>query len=294
MTRILILGATGHIAMPAARALSERDGIQLRLTSHRDEGVAQLQAEFADAEVVKLDWTNRADMIAAFADVDRAMMVTPDFTDERTVIANVVAGIGSAPRFELLARLIAIGPITDEDMTEEWLGTNCGAAMHWTARAILQDTDLPIAYINVPTYTAFNLTWLAGEAIRTRRELPMTGDAARLWISEDDIGQVFAKILSDAAKHVGQEYVLTGPERLRYGDLANILTDELGETVTWVESPAGYSDAVGDRAGAYKTYAKYSSKHAHKQPPTDNIKNLLGRPATTMRDYIRQNLAILR
>ncbi|WP_246688613.1 NmrA family NAD(P)-binding protein [Mesorhizobium sp. CU2] len=287
MRPILILGATGNIAAPVARELAAKDDVRLRLTSRSEAGRDKLRAEFPGAEIMSADWLDKTSLDRAFDGIHGALMVTPDFTDEVTAVANVLAAAKGSPVFEHLVRLIAIPPIAKEDMTEEWLRTNAGVAMHWMAMEAFRGTDIPITFVNVPTWTDFHLVTAGAQSVRERRELPMKGDAARLWISEDDMGEVFAKILREGPKqHVGRTYVLTGPMRHRFGEIAEMISDEIGEKVTWVESDESFKLALGEHAEALTTYARYSSKHAEKQQHTKTLEELLGRAPTTLREYI--------
>lgn len=293
--RILIVGATGNFASHVVVNLVGRNDVKLRLTSRSDHSAVKLRRMFPDAEVVVADWSDPASLFRAFDGVDRALMVTPDLTDEATVVPNVIAAIKRSPTFDLLVRLIAIPPITEEDMTEEWLSTKLGIAMHWVAKTAFKDSRLPIAYINVPAWTAFTLPWLCGDAIRTRRELPLTGDAMRPWIVESDASEVMAKVLLEGPDcHAGQEYVLTGPQLLNFASVAQILSEEIGDAVRWVNSSESYQDAIGEHAEALSIYTRYSGRHGAKQPITDTLEKLLGRPATTIRQYVQKNLNVFK
>ncbi|TPN81143.1 NmrA family protein [Mesorhizobium sp. CU2] len=295
MKKILIVGATGNFASHVARELATLGDIALRVTSRSEKGLAKLSKEFPHAEVVRAEWTDRDSLVKAFAGVDRALMITPDLTDEAVVVPNTIAAIETSPNFDLLVRLIAIPPITADEMTEEWLNTKVGTAAHWVAKDAFKGSDVPIAYVNVSAWTAYTLPWLCGEAIRTRREMPITGDALRNWIVESDASELMAKMLKEGSDpHQGEEYIVTGPEKLTFPDIARILSEELGEVVTWVDSSDSYESTAGDMAEALAIYTRYSAMHGHKQPVTDTINKQLGRPATSLRQYFRNNLHLFK
>src|SRR5437868_633164 len=122
--RILILGATGNIASCIVNQLYGREEAQLRLTTRSPEKAARLQEAYPKAEVLVADWMEPERLTTAFADVDRAVMITPDFTDEAVAVPNVAAAAKTSPNFELLVRLTAVSPaLKEEDMTAEWLAT---------------------------------------------------------------------------------------------------------------------------------------------------------------------------
>lgn len=292
MTRVLILGATGNIASLTAAELARRGDLKLRLTSRREDGLQRLRAEHPGAEIVQADWTDHASLQAAFADVDRALVITPDFTtDERVVTPNIVAAAQATPGFQHLVRLIALQEgLEPGDMTPAWLATQAGSALHWVAKPFLDASGLPITYVNVSAWITFNLPWFVAEDVKRRRQLPLYADAERPWVTEQDLGEVFARILREGpAPHVGREYVLTGPERFRFREVAALLSEEVGETVTWVDTPEAVRRAVGEHADILQTYLDHESRHWNKVQVTRTLEGLLGRPATTLRQYIAAN-----
>ncbi|MER8387116.1 NAD(P)H-binding protein [Mesorhizobium sp. M1380] len=289
------MGATGNFASPVVQSLKGHSDVKLRLTSRSQSSAAKLRSLYPNAEVIVADWNNRDSLVAAFEGAQRALMITPDLTDEATVVPNVIAAVNQSPTFDLLVRLIAIPPIAEQYMTDEWLSTKLGVAMHWLAKSAFKDSGLPMAYINVPAWTAFTVPWLCGEAVRTRRELPLTGDAIRPWIVESDASEVMTKVLLEGPdEHAGREYVLTGPQLLNFAGIAQMLSEEIGEKVSWVDSSEDYKAAIGEHADALAIYAGYSGRHAAKQPITDTLGQLLGRPATTMHQYVKENLRLFK
>ena len=293
--KVLILGATGNLGRLASIALTDRyPHVQLRLTSHREEGRQSLRAAFPQAEVVEADWYDEPSLLQAVRGVDKVLMVTPDFvTDENRATPNLIRAIKDAGSVSQLVRFIAIPPgFSSKDLTAEQVATRCGAALHTIAKPLLDGSGLPVTYVNAACWIMFNLPWFMAEDVKADRHLlmPAEADAARQWIAETDIAEVFAKILADdAALHVAREYLLTGSRRYTFAQVASLVSEVLGEKVTYVDDDSGVRRAMGDQFPKLMTYFTHETQAYATVPVTHTIEKLLGRPQVTLKQYILSN-----
>jgi uncharacterized protein YbjT (DUF2867 family) len=256
-----------------------------------------LRESFPKAEVVAADWYHEASLREAIDGTDKALMVTPDFvTDERVVTPNVIRAVKSAGGVSQLLRFIAIPPgLTVGDLTPEQLATRCGAALHLVAKPLLDASGIPITYVNAACWIMFNLPWFLAEDVKASRRLlmPSAADAARQWVSENDIADVFAKILSEeASRHVGREYLVTGPQRYTFAQVAALLGGILGERVTYTDDDTGVRRAMGTNFPQLMTYFSHETQAYSGVPATRTIEELLGRPQVTLPQYIEQNKSL--
>lgn len=294
MTKVLILGATGNLGYLTAKALSDNPQIKLRVASSRESGYAKLKDQFPAAEVVIADWYDRDSLVNAMTDIDRVFVATPDFyTDEKVVTPNIIAATHAVGGIEQLVRLIAIPDgLTADQLSPEFLATRCGANLHVIAKPLLDASDLPVTYINVPGWIMFNLPWFIAPEVKKNRQLtmPAISDVARMLISEGDISQVAAKLLREpAAEHVGKEYVLTSAERYTYKQIAALVSDELGEPVTYVDEDGPLKEMMGDDFATLMVYFQHETQAYKQVAHRDTVTTLLNRPQVTLRDYIREN-----
>jgi NAD(P)H dehydrogenase (quinone) len=294
MNTILILGATGNLGSLTASMLATTPNVTLRLASSRPAGLSSLRERFPNAEVVQADWNAVDSLKAALAGADRVFVITPDFlTDEAVVTPNIISAVRGAGTVKQILRLIAIPPgLTAADLSPDELATHCGAAMHMVAKPQLDASGLPLTYLNVPCWIMFNLPWFLAEDVKTRRRLamPAKSDAKRLWVSEADIAAVAAKVLTDPVEeHVGREYRLTGATRYSYADVADLLSEILGQPVTYTDDDTTLRRVMGDNFPTLMTYFKHETRDYGKVPSTDTVARLLGRPQITLRDYLVAN-----
>lgn len=298
MEKLLILGATGNLGGLTAQTLqAQQPEAQVRLVSSRADGCRILRERFPNYEVMQADWHHVASLSMAFAGVDRVFVVTPDFTtDESVVTPNIIRAVRAAGTVRQLIRLIAIPPgLTQSDLSAEVRATRVGAAFHTTAKALLDASRLPVTYLNVPCWIMFNLPWFLAAEVKSRRRvaMPAQSDAARLWVSEGDIAEVAASLLTDPVeKHVGQEYRLTGERRYTFAQLAQLLSDVVGERVTYVDDDASLRRIMGDHFPTLMTYFTHETQDYASVSVTDTIRQLLGRRPMSLPEYLQANRAV--
>lgn len=293
MPKILILGATGRLGGLIAKLLSQKDA-ELRLASSREEGRAALAARFPGSECLVADWYDTESLVRAMDGVDRLFVVTPDFyTDETVVTPNIIAAAKTNGALEQIVRLIAVPPgLTAGQLPAEMLATRCGASLHVIAKPLLDASGLPLTYINVPAWFMGMIpAFFAYEVKKNQRlALPQISNHKRMMVSETDIAELAAKILTEpAAMHVGKEYLLTNSEMVDFDDVADMLGDELGLKLEFVDDDSTLRAAMGNGFDVMMTYFKHDARTYAGVPHSEWATELLGRPQTSVRDYIRQN-----
>lgn len=296
MEKVLILGATGNIGALAADRLV-RENVSLRLVSSRESGVKSLRERFPSAEVLQADWYDPASLKAAMRGVDRLFIVTPDFvTDETVVTPNIIDAVREAGSVSQIVRLTAMPPgLKAIDISREVLATRCGAAQHMVAKPLLDASGLPITYLNVACWIMFNLSWYLAEPVKTQQQLlmPAVTDARRRWVSEEDIADVIARILTDTPEdHIGQDYLMTGAEQFDYKDVAQLLSDVTGKTITYVDDDSMLKASMRDYFDTLMTYYTHESRDYLSVPASDAKLKILGVRQTTLSEYLAQNIAM--
>ena len=295
MGKTLILGATGRIATLTADLVFKIAPGSLRLASSREAGLGGLRDRYPGAEVVQADWNDRNSLVAAMEGVSRLLVITPDWiTDEKLVTPNIIAAAKTVDSIELLVRMLANPPgWTVNDVSPEFLATGVGASHHLIAAPLLDASGLPICYVNVPSWYMSNLSWFAAAEVKSKRRIgfPAEVDARRMWVSEDDIAAVMAKILTEPVSlHVGKEYLLTS-DRYTFADVARTFAEQLGEPVAYVDDDNTIRDAFGDDGfNTLMTYMRTESKLYAAVPHRETIAEMLGRPQQTLGDYIAARL----
>ncbi len=270
-----ITGATGHIGGEVARLLTDA-GVEARLLV-RDPSRAP---SLPDAEVRQAVYGDPA-CVEALRDVETLLMVSGAESDDRVgehrgfVEAAVEAGV----RHVVYTSFVGAG-----DTSGFLLGRDHGAT-----EQIIRDSGIAFTflrdnfYAEVFPYFADDDGAIKGPA--------GTGRVAA--VSRKDVAEVAALVLQDPAAHAGRSYDLTGPEALTLTEIATVLTEVTGRTHWFVDETMDEARASRSHYGApdWLVDAWISTYTAIRDGELDHVSGdiprLLGRPATTFADAVR-------
>ncbi|WP_160299103.1 SDR family oxidoreductase [Sphingomonas sp. SRS2] len=298
---VLIFGAAGHISLPLARWIRYKSPeTRLRLVSRSADQRQRLQVEFPDAEVISADYLDPASMAAALEGVSAAFIVTPDFLDEQRAMEILCAEAKSTPTLRQIVRILGNLPYTKlGDIPEKWRSVGGTLTQHHVARAVLDGSGLPVTYLNMPAYLMDDLVRWSGP-IREHSVLLMPYDRRHSWVDPAEVGQAAANIiLSRDDRHIGQYYdVESGYEVLRFGDVANMLSDVLHRQIDYNDSPETWRSMVGSRYRAmfgdhgdeyFLAFYHFEQTHEFSVRNSNVLETLLGRPPTSLRSWMMCN-----
>jgi uncharacterized protein YbjT (DUF2867 family) len=272
---ILVVGATGHVGREVAKKL-KAGGHRLRVMTRDPARAAGLAV--ASEEVVTGDLRDPGSLSAAVAGVEKAYYATPDPDDNVAMLENFLAaakqaGVGHVVR--LSARSADIN--SKDDL----------ARRHGLAEQVLERSGLAWTHIRPSWFMQMMFEYAPGGHM----ELP--GGEGRIgWIDTRDIADMAVAALTEPG-HEGKCYIISGPEALGYGDLAQMMSEATGRDFVYVDmTPDDYRKhalARGDEAWyvdlVLQLYANIrAGRYAHL---SDEFEKVMGRPATTFAQFAR-------
>ena len=110
-------------------------------------------------------------------------------------------------------------------------------------------------------------------------------------IDARDVAAVAASIAASPAPHAGQTYWLSGPALISYYDVAAVLSELLGRTITCRELTFDQDKDAMIRAGVPEQIAEMNAQAASLTADgdaawvTDDVPSLLGRPARSFEEF---------
>jgi uncharacterized protein YbjT (DUF2867 family) len=237
-TTILVTGATGNIGYQVANELLEQEGVRVRAAVRsRDAAKAVALAE-RGAELVRLDYTEPGTLREAFAGADRAFLVAPLVEDlDQLMIAAIE--VAQEAGVSHIVRASAHGASAD--------GPFALARWHGKADDALARSGIGYTILQ-PTFFQDNVINLHGDTIRGQGAFyGASGDGEVAYISSADIARAAAVVLVDPAGHTGKSYLLTGGEALRDTEVASLLSEATGRSISYVNlEPDQLAGAVRD------------------------------------------------
>jgi len=277
MTTIAVTGSTGRVGGGVAHRLAAA-GARQRLVV-RDPSRAPA---IPGTEVVTADYGDTDAARAALDGIDVVFMVSGSESVDRVaphlafVDAAADAGVGH------VVYLSFYGASPSCTFT---LGRH-----HWQTEQHVRSRGLAFTFLRDNIYADF-LPFMVGP------DGVIRGPAGRgrvALVAQDDIGDVAAAVLLSPENHRDRTYDLTGPEALDLDQVAAVVTEVTGRTVTY--HPETLEEAYTSRAsyGApdwqveawVTTYTAIAVGEL--AGVSDDVARVTGHPATPLRDVLRR------
>ena len=275
-TPLGVTGATGVVGGLVARALADA-GVEQRLVLRDPSrapalpGASVAQAAYGEPEALRraLDGLDTVLMVSAAESAGRL--------DEHRCFVDAAADAGA--RHVVYLSFFGAAPdatftlARDHYATEEHLKAS---GMRWT---FLRD-NLYADYLPLFAGTEHVLRGPAG-------------DGRGAAVAQRDVGAVAAAVLTDAERHAGTTYHLTGPEALTLAEAAEVMTRVTGAPHRFEDETLeeAYASRRGYGAPDWQLDAWVSTYTAIARGElagvTGDVERLTGRPATSLEQLLR-------
>lgn len=280
--KILVTGATGRVGREVVRSLLDRgQPVVAAAMDEQDAGHVQDQAEAR-----LFDFGVPETYPGAFEGVSKLfLMRPPQITDVKRYLFPVVDYARDAG-IEHVAFLSLIGIEQNKRVP------------HYKVEQYLEPSGVPYTFLR-PSFYMQNLDTIHRQEIVDGVIAVPVGKGKTSFVDVRDIGAVAAKVLSEPG-HENRTYELTGGEALDYHQVADLFTEVLGRKVTYTDPslPRFVWETVA--RGTKLPYALVmaflytQTKRGMADRVTDQVEQLLGRPPTTMRQYIEDYAEVWR
>lgn len=280
---ILITGATGNNGQELIRQLTAM-GQRVRALIRKPAEAAKLDG--SNIEVAAGDFDQPETLEAALQGVEKAFLLTP--VAERFVQWQKDF-IEAAQRANVKHLVKFSGMGADSLSPSELL------KLHAETDDILRSSGVPFTILQPNSFHQNVLSF--ANTIKAQGVFcwPLK-NASQSTVDIRDISAVAAKVFTNSG-HEGKTYVITGPEALTFQQVADKLSSVLGRKIQYVDVPisaaadgmrkSGMPDwnvqAVSDLLAYFATGAAATV--------TDTVPRLLGRPATSFEQFVKDHRA---
>jgi uncharacterized protein YbjT (DUF2867 family) len=271
---MILVTTAGKVGAEAARLLALR-GAPVRVLV-RDPDKAKPLAD-AGAEIAVGDLDVPATLDAAMAGVTAVILVSPAVpAQELNVVASAArAGVGHVVK--ATSKASADSPIARRRGQAE-------------IEAGLVTSGLPHTLLRSNAYMQ-NVLALAPAIAATSRFGSAAGKGRAGMVDARDVAAVAAEVAAAPAPHTGKTYWLSGPEPISNYDVAAVLSELLGRTVTYTELSFDENKDAMIRAGVPAPIAEMNAQAfsltagGDAEWVSDDVPSLLGRPARSFRQF---------
>jgi uncharacterized protein YbjT (DUF2867 family) len=274
-----VTGATGHVGGLVAGHLDDAGRTQRLLV--RDPSSPRVPTLGSVGSVGRVEYAERDPSVAALRGVDVLFMVSASESATRAgdhaifIDAAAEAGV----RHVVYTSFAAAAPDAIFTLARD----------HFAAEQHLRDSGMAWTFLRDKLYLD-----LWEEFAGPDRVIRGPADDGRCaFVARADVARVAAAILQNPAEHAGRTYDLTGPQSLTLHDVARIISEVRGRTVTFHDETI--EEAYASRAvyGAppwqvdawVSTYTAIAGNVMAE--PTDAVEDITGRKPDSLEDFLR-------
>ena len=270
-----VTGATGQLGGRVARLLAGR-GIRQRLLV-RDVSRAP---DLPGAEVVQAAYGDADAVAAALAGLSTVFMVSAAEHPER--LGQHRAFVDGARRAGVrhLVYTSFVGAAPDSTFT---LGRD-----HWHTEEYIRASGIGYTFLRDSLYADFAPMLVGPDGVIRGP----AGDGAASLVAQDDIADVAATVLTDPAAHERATYLMTGPEALTLTEVAALLSEFSGQSVSYVDEtvPEAYASRAEYGAPDWQLDAWVSTYTAIAAGEwarvSEDVERVSGHPARSLREVL--------
>ena len=298
---IAVFGASGHIGGPLAEQVRyEAPHVALRLVTSSEDKRHALCTRFPDAESVVANLYDPLSLGRALDGIEGIFVVTPAPFDEATAMANFVKAVQASSRAVHIVRILGYEPESLARRVPEHVRQYGGTAQqHYVAKRLLDESDLPVTYLNVGATYMDNLLALA-PAVKSRR-MVIWPDRVIPFIDPRDLGEVAANLLlSPDQRHLHQFHTVNnGQDLLTTHQVAAIMSDVLKARLTCETSREAFVREHGPRVAARRgaedaadrvfDFIEYEQGNSAFLALNDFAERVLGRKPTSVRAWLMEH-----
>jgi len=279
--KILVVGASGNVGSEISKLLAQ-EGYSVRAASSKKPS----QQKIDNIEQVQLNLLTGEGLKQAFAEVDRAFLISPaGFADQHVILSPLIQ---EAKRRGLkkVVLMTAMGADANE------------ASPLRRAEVELEKSGLTYNIVRPNWFMQnFNTYWIQG--IREQGKILVPGGDAKVsFIDTRDIAAVSVKLLTTDDKK-NRAFTLTGPEALNHDEVAQALSSATGRNISYENIEPAVLKKGLLAAGLPEDYSDFLLlilgflREGYNAKVTDDVSVILDRAPTGIQKYAQDYGRIL-
>jgi uncharacterized protein YbjT (DUF2867 family) len=271
---MILVTTAGKVGSEAVCLLRQQD-VPVRVLV-RDPAKAKALAD-AGAEITAGDLADPASIDKAMAGATTVILVSPGVPAQELNVVGSAARAGARHIVKATSKASADSPI---------------ARRRWQAEieAGLAASGLPHTLLRSNAYMQ-NVLALAPAIAKTSSFGSSAGRGRTGMVDARDVAAVAAAVAAAPAPHAGKTYWLTGPELISNNDVAAVLSNLLGRTITYRQLSFDEDKDTMIRAGVPEQVAQMNAQafsltaEGDAEWVTDDVRSLLSRPARSFEQF---------
>jgi uncharacterized protein YbjT (DUF2867 family) len=217
---ILITGASGNVGKEVLKQVAA-SGTKVRAAFH---SAGKAATAPSGVEIAIVDYNQPETLLAALKSVDKVFLVTPRAQNLAALERQVVDAIKQAGGAHIV-KLSAMGGRAAMYLRQ-----------HTESEDYIKASGMPYTFLRPNGFMQNLVNYSATTIVSQNAFYGCQGEGKVSYIDLRDVASVAVKALTDDG-HECMTYTLTGPRALTNAELAQILSDDLGRDIRYVDLP---------------------------------------------------------
>ena len=275
---ILITGASGNVGREVLKQITQT-GVRVRAAY---QSVSKAAAAPSGVDLVTMDYNDPATVRAALKDVDRVFLVGPPSSNlvslERKAVDEIKrSGVQHLVKLSAMGGRAAIFP-----------------RQHAESEDYIQSSAVTYTFLRPNGFMQNFVNYNAGTINTQNAFYGCQGEGKVSHIDIRDLAAVAVKVLTENG-HEGKAYTLTGPAALTNAEIAQILSDDLGREIRYLDlPPAQFKQALlGAGLKEWDADALIDLQRFYREGGASSVmpdaERLLGRKPTSFEQFSRDH-----
>lgn len=281
MKRILITGATGNVGSKIIDYLTaQASGTEIiAAVRNMEQGKNKLKA-YPHLSFRSFDFENADTFPTAFSNIDVLFLLRPPHISKVDQFFRPLCNAAKDSGIKKIVFLSVQGVEKSKVIP------------HHKIESLIQ--ELGFSYIFVrPSYFMQNLTTtLLPEIVHEKRIVLPAGKAKFNWVDVENIGEASAALLLNFDQHQNQAYEITGTENKNFGAVANLMTEIIGEKISYksIHPLCFYlrkrKEGLNKGFAVVMTILHFLPRFQKEPAVSDHYKLLTNKPPTTLASFL--------
>jgi uncharacterized protein YbjT (DUF2867 family) len=296
---ILVTGATGTVGGEIVKQLSQRkENISIRAAIHsqnKSDNLKQIINNDKRIELIDFDYNKPTSVQKAIDKVNKIFLVTTPSPNS----SNMVSYFVKEAKRNGIKHIVKLSVMNADAQPGYAMGR-----LHRVEEKIIEESQIPYTFLR-PTTFMQNFINYFGNIIRNQNAFYFHGgDVPISFVDARDIAAVATNIISlteDQHAFINKSINVTGPESLSYSQAAEILSKEIGRTITYLDvseddarngmKQSGMSDWL---INIIMDSLNYIIRGEYGSPTSETIEQIIGRKPTVFVQFVRDYLYYFR
>jgi uncharacterized protein YbjT (DUF2867 family) len=293
---ILVTGATGTVGSEVVKQLvssisspSSSDQSIIRTAIHSQNNTDKLRQYGEAVEIVSMDYNKPETIAAALNSVCKIFLLTLPSLN-MTGISSKVISEAKKNGVQHIVKLSVFGADAEPGIV---IGR-----LHRQEEKMIEESGITYTFLRSSAFMQ-NFVNYYGYNIKAQNAIYLpAGEGKVSFVDARDVGAVAAKLLlsennNGITQHENKAYLVTGPEALSYSQVTEIISEEIGKKISYIDTEEEDARKAMESMGIEDWLIDaileefYNTKVGNRSKTTNTVEQIIGRKPISFAQFVR-------